>query len=135
MIFVNKEWDAIDDIIVYSNYHKYWQNKELRIKNPYFDVFSGRILDLKEGKQSAVKYFYNLINEEICKDVTICVVPSSDADKKESGIGMLGEMLAADGRKNTVYLNPSNNPQGGADKNGPTAVLKSISKLDSRFHL
>lgn len=93
MIFVNKEWDEIDDIIVYSNYHKYWQNKELRIKNPYFDVFSGRILDLKEGKQSAVKYFYNLINEEICKDVTICVVPSSDADKKESGIGMLGEML------------------------------------------
>lgn len=103
MIFVNKEWDAIDDIIVYSNYHKYWQNKELRIKNPYFDVFSGRILDLKEGTQSAVKYFYNLINEEICKDVTICVVPSSDADKKESGIGMLGEMLAADGRKNKVY--------------------------------
>lgn len=92
MIFVNKEWDEIDDIIVYSNYHKYWQNKELRIKNPYFDVFSGRILDLKEGKQSAVKYFYNLINEEICKDVTICVVPSSDADKKESGIGMLGEI-------------------------------------------
>lgn len=86
MIFVNKEWDEIDDIIVYSNYHKYWQNNELRIKNPYFDVFSGRILDLKEGKQSAVKYFYNLINEEICKDVTICVVPSSDADKKESGI-------------------------------------------------
>ena len=42
---------------------------------------------------------------------------------------------SADGRKNTVYLNPSNNPQGGADKNGPTAVLKSISKLDSRFHL
>ena len=34
MIFVNKEWDAIDDIIVYSNYHKYWQNKnsELRIR-------------------------------------------------------------------------------------------------------
>lgn len=32
MIFVNKEWDEIDDIIVYSNYHKYWQNKELRIK-------------------------------------------------------------------------------------------------------
>lgn len=62
------------------------QNKKLRIKNPFFDVFSGRILDLKEGKQSAVKYFYNLINEEICKDVTICVVSSSDADKKESGI-------------------------------------------------
>lgn len=42
---------------------------------------------------------------------------------------------SADGRRNTVFLNPSNNPQGGADKHGPTAVLKSISKLDSRFHL
>lgn len=48
MIFVNKEWDEIDDIIVYSNYHKCVKNKELRIKNPYFDVFSGRILDLKK---------------------------------------------------------------------------------------
>lgn len=42
---------------------------------------------------------------------------------------------SADGRKCAVFLNPSNNPQGGADKRGPTAVLKSISKLDSRFHL
>ena len=42
---------------------------------------------------------------------------------------------SADGRKNKVFLNPSNNPQGGADKKGPTAVLKSISKIDSRFHL
>lgn len=27
MIFVNKEWDEIDDIIVYSNYHKYCRIK------------------------------------------------------------------------------------------------------------
>lgn len=103
MVFVNKEWEESDGIVVYSNYHRYWQNRELRIKNPYFDVFSGKILDLKEGKLTAVKYFYNLLNEEICEGVTICVVPSSDSTKKESGIGMLGEMLAENGRVNKVY--------------------------------
>ena len=103
MVFVNKEWEESEGIVVYSNYHRYWQNKELRIKNPYFDVYSGKILDLKEGKQAAVKYFYNLLNEEICEGVTICVVPSSNTDKTESGIGMLGDMLAANGRVNKVY--------------------------------
>lgn len=103
MVFVNKEWEESDGIVVYSNYHRYWQNRELKIKNPYFDVFSGKILDLKEGKLAAVKYFYNLLNEEICEGVTICVVPSSDSTKIESGIGMLGEMLAANGRVNKVY--------------------------------
>lgn len=103
MVFVNEEWNDIDGIVVYSNYHKYWQNKELRIKNPLFDVFSRKILDLKEGKQSAVRYFYNLLNDEICDGVTICVVPSSDSNKIESGIGMLGDMLASNGRINKVY--------------------------------
>lgn len=36
------------------------------------------ILDLKEGKIGAINYFYDLINREICDNVTICVVPSSD---------------------------------------------------------
>lgn len=66
-------------------------------------IKSGKILDLKEGKPAAVRYFYNLLNEEICDGVTICVVPSSDAAKTESGIGMLGEMLAISGRVDKVY--------------------------------
>lgn len=68
-----------------------------------FDVFSGKILDLKQGKAAAIQYFYNLIDAEICKDVIICVVPSSDAEKEASGIGKLGELLAANGRVNKVY--------------------------------
>lgn len=48
-------------------------------------------------------YFYNLLNEEICKDVTICVVPSSDANKNITGMTLLGEMLADNERKNKVY--------------------------------
>ena len=59
MVFLNEEWNNTGDIVVYSNYHKYWLDRERKIKNPLFDVFSGRILDLKEGKQTAINYFYN----------------------------------------------------------------------------
>lgn len=96
---LNKDWNDTNDIVIYSNYHRYWLDKERKIKNPLFDVFSGKILDLKEGKLSAVNYFYNLLNAEICDDVTICVVPSSNEEKKNTGMTMLGEMLAKDGKR------------------------------------
>lgn len=82
MVFCNESWNNTGDIVVYSNYHKYWLDRERRIKNPLFDVFSGRILDLKDGKEGAIRYFFHLLDLEICKGVTICVVPSSDANKK-----------------------------------------------------
>ena len=91
MVFINEQWNNTGDIVIYSNYQKYWLDRERKIKNPLFDVFSGKILDLKEGKQSAINYFYNILNEEICDGVTICVVPSSSAEKIKSGIGMLWE--------------------------------------------
>lgn len=104
MVFVNEAWNQTGDIVVYSNYHKYWLDRERKIKNPLFDVYSGKILDLKEGKMSAVQYFYQLLDPEIRSGVTICVVLSSNAEVKESGIGKLGEMLAGNGRKNKVYF-------------------------------
>ncbi len=39
-----------------------------------------------------------------------------------------------DGRKKGVYLNPANNPQGGAALNGPTATLNSLSKFEAKYH-
>lgn len=70
MVFTNESWNDTNEIVIYSNYHKYWLDREHGIKNPLFDVFSGKILDLKEGKSGAIKYFYELINPEICDDVT-----------------------------------------------------------------
>ena len=67
MVFTNENWNDTNEIIVYSNYHKYWLDKDRKIVNPLFDVFSGKILDLKEGKPEAVRYFYNLLDDEICK--------------------------------------------------------------------
>jgi len=39
-----------------------------------------------------------------------------------------------DGRFAGMYMNPANNPQGGANKCGPTAMLNSLAKIDARFH-
>ena len=39
-----------------------------------------------------------------------------------------------DGRKAGMYMNPANNPQGGADKNGPTAMLNSLAKFNPKYH-
>ncbi|MBU3113324.1 pyruvate formate lyase family protein [Clostridium lacusfryxellense] len=39
-----------------------------------------------------------------------------------------------DGRLSTMYMNPANNPQGGADKSGPTALLNSLAKFDAKYH-
>ena len=104
MVFVNEKWNGTGEIVVYSNYHKYWLDRERKIKNPLFDVFSGKILDLKEGKESAVRYFYHLLNEEICEGVTICVVPSSNSENKNTGMVRLGERLAQNNRINKVYF-------------------------------
>lgn len=47
-----------------------------------------------------------------------------------------GHQTAAslDGRKSGVYMNPANNPQGGAAKSGPTAVLNSLAKFKAKYH-
>ena len=39
-----------------------------------------------------------------------------------------------DGRTAGMYMNPANNPQGGADRNGPTAMLNSLAKFNPKYH-
>lgn len=41
---------------------------------------------------------------------------------------------SADGRHKGIYMSNANNPQSGADKNGPTAMLNSLLKLDAKYH-
>lgn len=39
-----------------------------------------------------------------------------------------------DGRKSGVFMNPANNPQGGAAKSGPTACLNSLATFQAKYH-
>jgi len=103
LVFRNEELNGTGEIVVYSNYHPYWNNREEKERNPRFDVFSGKLLDLKEGKPSAIEYFFDILDKEINPGVTICVVPSSDADNTDSGIAKLALALANSNRKDMVY--------------------------------
>lgn len=35
MVFVNQSWNGTGNIIVYSNYHKYWLDKSVKSKIRY----------------------------------------------------------------------------------------------------
>lgn len=39
-----------------------------------------------------------------------------------------------DGRRKGQFMNPANNPQGGANRSGPTAMLNSLAKFDAALH-
>lgn len=95
MIFVNEEFEAERDIVICGYYVPYsrWKNDPHMAGVPY-DLYSRKILDLKDGKRSAVNYFYALLDEEICPGVAILrsALPLSpnggercDAAGKETG--------------------------------------------------
>jgi pyruvate-formate lyase len=39
-----------------------------------------------------------------------------------------------DGRRKGQFMNPANNPQGGANTSGPTAMLNSLTRFDAGLH-
>ena len=105
--FYNENWeDAVDNgqVVLCGFYHRYWNPDKTR--NQAFDMFSGRILDVKEKKEKGISYFYQQLDEEICKGVAICVVPSHvEGDTNDSGIAELARRLAQNGRiDKTDYL-------------------------------
>lgn len=106
MIFVNEEFEAEKDIVICGYYVPYrrWKNDPDMAGVPY-DLYSRKILDLKDGKRSAVNYFYALLDEEICPGVAICVVPPHSPQSVDSGVMMLAQKLAAHNRIDlTDYL-------------------------------
>jgi len=106
-IFYNEEWETVSEsgqVVLCGFYHRYWNPD--RTRNQAFDMFSGRILDVKDKKEKGISYFFQQLDEEICKEVTICVVPSHvEGNRNDSGIAELARRLAKNGRVDRVdYL-------------------------------
>ena len=99
-IFYNEDWEVMSEngrVVLCGLYHRYWNPDKTH--NQAFDMFSGRILDVKEKKERGIAYFYNQLDSEICANVTICVVPShTEGTRNESGIAELARRLADNGR-------------------------------------
>lgn len=93
MIFIDRG-NNTDSILVLGEYHPYrLPNGEM---NPNFDRnWSGRILDIKENKSSAVEFFYQRIPAMSTKEFAVAVVPSHDPEKLDSGIRSLAQRIAS----------------------------------------
>jgi predicted amidophosphoribosyltransferase len=97
MVFVDSAQEQSDEILFLDHYHPYRIGGE---KNAKFrsTPFSGLILDLKERKVPAVLYFFRLVDQLIHPNISVCVVPSSDPQKIDTGIRVLGVRLAIGNR-------------------------------------
>ncbi|MBQ8006795.1 MAG: phosphoribosyltransferase [Lachnospiraceae bacterium] len=84
-------------IVTFGEYHRYWSDRTRGEKNPQFDEVSSQILDLKEGKMSAVRYFFGVLDPVLPRDVSICVVPSSRVARTHPGIIQLARQLCSKG--------------------------------------
>ncbi len=95
-IFNKEHWEnttKFGRIVSCGWYHRY-RNPDGE-KSSEFDVFSGRILGLKQRQEKDIQYFYWLLDREICRGITICVVPSHmENARNDSGIAELARMLA-----------------------------------------
>lgn len=103
-VFHSDNWEEISEngqVVLCGFYHRYWNPDKTH--NQAFDMFSGRILDVKEKEERGISYFFNQLEEEICKDVSICVVPSHmKGDCNDSGVAELARRLARSGRVDKV---------------------------------
>ena len=89
-IFCNLKLEKPAETIYFTKYKPY---RVCGAKNPDFDRNSGLILDLKEGKEFAINWAFNMINPYLGKSFAITVVPSHDSLKMESPIKTLARRL------------------------------------------
>ena len=94
VLICGREMLVKNEVLSLGEYHRYWLDHAKRLKNPGFDEFSSKVLDIKEGKPAAIRWFAEQLDPIIGDDVAICAVPSSSVIKKHPGIVSVGEQLA-----------------------------------------
>jgi predicted amidophosphoribosyltransferase len=94
MIFTKKEDYLPTQRYYLTNYYRYRVDGHV---NPNFHASqSGLVLDLKEGQSHAIDFFLKqlLVSFSFASGFTICIVPSSDPAKTDTGIAILARRLA-----------------------------------------
>lgn len=86
-------------ILAYGSYKPYSWHKMEGGDSTNYPSYSGRILDLKEGKAQAIRNFAELIEPDLGQGFSIAVVPSHDPAKPSAGLIQLAATLAANGNR------------------------------------
>lgn len=94
MLFSRPEHYNPDKIWYLTEYHPY---RICGQRNPDFDQNSAKILDLKQGHDSAISHFSSIIKNKFSfgVDFAVCMVPSSTAGKIGSGIQRVAQIIAS----------------------------------------
>ena len=121
--------DALNQMLK-ANFKGYGKELKMMINCPKYG-----------NDHEAADKMFEFVHDHICKttrdqakevglDSYLVVVINNDANT------VMGNFTAAspDGRRASRYLNPGNNPVGGADKNGVTACLNSLVKPKTTLH-
>lgn len=110
------------EVFAFGEYHPYWSDPQRRIKNPHFDAWSGRILDLKEHDPQAADYFFQHLDSWLGKGFAIAAVPSHDPTNSASGIRVLAQRLAASGRIDATACLVRHRKIAQAARGGPRSI-------------
>ena len=96
VLFKNPEHYKLNTFYSLREYHPY---KIFGSVNPKFkETNSGLVLDLKAGQVGAIDHFYGMLNKAFPfgERFTVCMVPSSDPKKTDSGVTQLAKRLASE---------------------------------------
>ncbi len=92
---LNKSGGAM--IVAYGSYKPWTWHKMEGGDGSNYPEFSGRILDLKEGKAHAVEYFRERVEPDLGNGFAVAVVPSHDPESPGLGLRALAAALAQNG--------------------------------------
>jgi predicted amidophosphoribosyltransferase len=123
MIFIDKQEGLKEDTVdlwKLGNYYPYWNMDGSR--NERFDAHSNQIIELKKRNKDAISFFYQKLDKIISKNVTICVVPSSDAANFGSGIRELAQSLSRNHRFDATHCLRRHTTIPKAAKGGPRNI-------------
>lgn len=96
MIFLDPAHESLEEVFSLGIYYPY--RLPGGVRNPAFNGWSGMILDIKEAKRYGIDFFYKQLDPLLAKKIAIVTVPSSDVEKTTSGIRLLAQRLADNGR-------------------------------------
>ena len=98
-----------------------------------YDKYGNDLDEVDAMANNLYEYVANGVRDrgiEACMQYYLIVISNNQLNTE------WGRRTAAslDGRRAGGFMNPANNPQGGADRNGPTAMLNSLAKFDAGLH-
>lgn len=91
---LNRQNFGQGEIIAFGSYKPWTWHKLEGGDGSNYPTYSGKILDLKEGKDGAVPYFKDHILPHLGANVVIVTVPSHDPEKTGSGLAALVAALS-----------------------------------------